>query len=313
MAVSLESVVSSCGWKEERGRFEGSGGNSKQVINDEIWITLSLHSMPSSRKNKVKKQLPPPALNQDDNNLVDDLLAQLESRDQAESTNLVNDLTISDKAASPAQKQDVKSRFKARQARKAALLAQSFSEDDPQQQARLEKEAKDEDNEIRKVCKDLSLEIYEISPDGHCLYSAVGDQLALLGILPQPQNNYVFIRTVAADFIRSHPDDFLPFLPSPESAGDDAGMLTPVQFEDYCSLIKDTATWGGEPEIVALSRAFKIPIHIVQGGKPPVVVHEPEDEGTNDNVNNVVRISYHRKLYGLGEHYNSLRPARGVS
>lgn len=42
------------------------------------------------------------------------------------------------------------------------MLAQSFPEDDPQQQARLEKEAKDEDNEIRKVCKDLSLEIYEV-------------------------------------------------------------------------------------------------------------------------------------------------------
>lgn len=75
-------------------------------------------------------------------------------------------------------------------------------------------------------------------------------------------------------------------------------MLTPVQFEDYCSSITNTATWGGEPEIVALSRAFNIPIHIVQGGKPEIVVHEPDDERTNDKV---VRISYHRKLYGLGE------------
>ena len=138
----------------------------------------------------------------------------------------------------------------------------------------------------------------------------------------------------AANFIRSHPEDFLPFLPSSEDGGD-AGMLTPVQFEDYCSSITNTATWGGEPEIVALSRAFNIPIHIVQGGKPEIVVHEP-DERTNDKV---VRISYHRKLYGLGEvsgwwslsclksnlfffffffffskqHYNSLHPAKEVS
>lgn len=75
-------------------------------------------------------------------------------------------------------------------------------------------------------------------------------------------------------------------------------MLTPAQFEDYCSSIKDTATWGGEPEIVALSGAFKIPIHIVQGGKPSIVVHEPIGERTS---NDVLRISYHRKLYGLGE------------
>ena len=42
------------------------------------------------------------------------------------------------------------------------MLAQTFSKDDPHQQARLEKEAKDEDNEIRKVCKELSLEIHEV-------------------------------------------------------------------------------------------------------------------------------------------------------
>jgi len=267
--------------------------------------------MPKKNKVSLKKHLPPPVLNQDDNDLVENLLAQLDSREE-ESVDLLSALTISEseKAPTQAQKQDAKNRFKARQGRKAALLAQSFSKDDPQQQARLEKEAKDEDNEIRKVCKDLSLEIYEISPDGHCLYSAVGDQLALLGILSQPQTTYTFIRTAAADFIRSHPDDFLPFLPSPESGSDDTGMLTPAQFEEYCSSIKDTATWGGEPEIVALSRAFKIPIHIVQGGKPSIVVHEPDPgECTNDNNHKVLRISYHRKLYGLGEHYNSLRPA----
>jgi len=264
------------------------------------------------KKSKVKKHLPPPELNQDDNSLVEDLLAQLDSQEEESVSDLLSALTISesDKAPTHAGKQNLKSRFKARQARKASLLAQSFSKDDPQQQARLEKEAKDEDNEIRKVCKDLSLEIYEISPDGHCLYSAVGDQLAILGILPQPQTTYTFVRTAAADFIRSHPDDFLPFLSSP---GDDTGLLTPAQFEEYCSSIKHTATWGGEPEIVGLSRAFKIPIHIVQGGKPSIVVHEPEGEGTNDNNHKVLRISYHRKLYGLGEHYNSLRPVGGVS
>lgn len=71
--------------------------------------------MPGSKKNKIKKQslldLPPPVLNLDDNNLVDDLLAQLDSRNQIE----FNDLSFSDKAVTPVQKQDIKSRFKARQ------------------------------------------------------------------------------------------------------------------------------------------------------------------------------------------------------
>ena len=85
--------------------------------------------MPGSKKNKVKKQspdLPPsPALNQGDDNdaLVDDLLAQLDSRDQ---TLQLNDLTISDSATTPVQKQDVKSRFKARQVLKLGSLQAKF-------------------------------------------------------------------------------------------------------------------------------------------------------------------------------------------
>jgi OTU domain-containing protein 6 len=73
-----------------------------------------------TKKNKIKKPLPPPLLNQDDNNLVDDLLAQLDSREK-ESVDLLDALTISktisesDKAPTQVQKQDAKSRFKARQ------------------------------------------------------------------------------------------------------------------------------------------------------------------------------------------------------
>jgi len=199
---------------------------------------------------------------------------------------------------------------------KAAVLAQSFTPDDPIVKARLEKEAKDELDAIRRVCKELSLEIQEINPDGHCLFSAVADQLALLGILSPSQANYANIRIAASNFIHSHPDDFLPFLPSAggeDGAGAlDAGLMTPKEFEDYCTSVRETAIWGGEPEIVALSRAFNIPIHVVQGGEPPVVVHNPlgYQQGSNIYDDRVVRISYHRKLYGLGEHYNSLRKSQ---
>lgn len=67
--------------------------------------------------------------------------------------------------------------------------------------------------------------------------------------------------------------------------------------------MRDTAAWGGEPEILALSRAFNVPIHVIQGGTPPVVVHEPQGDGSSPAVDqkNIVYISYHRRLYGLGE------------
>jgi hypothetical protein len=74
------------------------------------------------KKNKVK-HLPPPVLNHDDNSLVEELLAQLDSREE-ESVNLLSTLTISesDKAPTQVQKQDVKSRFKARQVLKLGLF-----------------------------------------------------------------------------------------------------------------------------------------------------------------------------------------------
>ncbi|KAJ7709951.1 cysteine proteinase, partial [Mycena rosella] len=259
-----------------------------------------------------------PTATEDDNELMDELLSQLDSRDETvkqESANVLNDMQLNQQAdqIEAGSKQDPKSRFRARQARKAASLAQNYV-DDPAAEARLQKEAKDEERDINRVCDELNLQIHEINPDGHCLFSAIADQLQLLSIIPAPQASYVNTRVAASTYIYTHPDDFLPFLPS--AAGEDgagaldAGLMSPQEFEQYCASIRDTAVWGGEPEILALSRAYNVPIHVIQGGQPPVVVHNPTDSSTDAQVTDerVVRISYHRRMYGLGEHYNSLRP-----
>ena len=193
--------------------------------------------------------------------------------------------------------------------------------------AQIERETKEEKANISKTCKLLGLEVYNVRtscltryanltnillkviPDGHCLFAAVADQLAILGILPRAQANYAVTRAAAADYIYTHPDDFLPFLPSIDGedgvGATDAGLITPRQFGIYCAAIRNTGVWGGEPEILALSRSFNIPIHVIQSGTPPVVVHNPTgapeyDDGM-DGSKKVVRISYHRRMYGLGE------------
>jgi OTU domain-containing protein 6 len=75
--------------------------------------------------------------------------------------------------------------------------------------------------------------------------------------------------------------------------------MTPAQFAQYCDSIENTGKWGGEPEIQALARAYGVPIHVVQGGKPTVVTHEPAAGGLRSTL--PVMISYHRRMYGLGE------------
>ena len=103
-----------------------------------------------------------------------------------------------------------------------------------------------------------------------------------------------------------HRDDFLPFLPSVDGedgagATESEGMMSQREFQMYCGSIRDTSAWGGEPEIMALSRAYNVPIHVVQAGKPPVVIHEPPSNMVDGLDNKVVFISYHRRMYGLGE------------
>ncbi|RPD66063.1 cysteine proteinase [Lentinus tigrinus ALCF2SS1-7] len=277
----------------------------------------------AQKKNKLKKMLSPPQPAPvddlvDDDALMDDLLAHLDSKDHVvreESATVLKEMQIDGVAqkAEEAPKKDSKARHKARQARKAAALAESYAPTDTEADARLERQAKEEEENIKRVCEELGLILHEITPDGHCLFSAVADQLALLGIIPQSDATFATCRAAAADYIYSHMDDFLPFLPSEvgeDAAGaTDPGLMTREEFYRYCKTMRNTAAWGGEPEILALSRAFNVPIHVVQGGTPPVVVHDPRgDQESKPGDKRVVYISYHRRLYGLGEHYNSLRP-----
>lgn len=81
------------------------------------------------------------------------------------------------------------------------------------------------------------------------------------------------------------------------------GLMSPAEFAYYCNTIRSTAAWGGEPEILALSRAYGVPIHVIQHGTPPIVAHNPSGGPNIGDIKakDVVRISYHRRMYGLGE------------
>ncbi|CAE6510102.1 unnamed protein product [Rhizoctonia solani] len=272
------------------------------------------------KRDRIKKVFSPPpaepapAANQDDG-LEDDLFAQLDARDAetrkeaAEVLQSVEDAKATE--VDEKSRKDNKSRFQARAARKAEQRAAELPAVDEAANARMEREIKEEEEAIMEECKAQGLHMVEIQPDGHCLYTAVADQLAILGLIPSSAVHPSTTRNAAADYILAHPDSFIPFLPSIEgedgAGAESAGLLTPRQFQAYCARIRDTGTWGGEPEIVALANAYKVPIHVVQSGPQRVVVHQPEG-GQVVKPDAAVKISYHRRMYGLGEHYNSLRP-----
>ncbi|SNX86350.1 uncharacterized protein MEPE_05059 [Melanopsichium pennsylvanicum] len=206
------------------------------------------------------------------------------------------------------------SRQQQRKDRKAAQVAEMRRQAEEEVKAGAGKpdEAQVERQGISAMCASLHVNMHEINPDGHCLYAAVADQLNLRKKVSRPID-YKQARAATAQEMRTHPDDYKPFISDSDEhmagiVNKEAGTLNSEQAQDkyflgYCSAVENTGVWGGQPEILALSRAFKTQINVVQAGVPVLKVGEGEYDGEP------LFISYHRKMYGLGEHYNSLRPA----
>ncbi|KAK0638875.1 OTU-like cysteine protease [Cercophora newfieldiana] len=147
-----------------------------------------------------------------------------------------------------------------------------------------------------------SLREKDIEPDGHCLFSAVADQLEANGIPvvvggggeeEGGRGGYKVVRRRAAEYMEGHRGDFEGFLEEP--------------LETYVAKIRDTAEWGGQLELSALANAYGVEIKVVQDGRTEVV--RPMEEGGEGEELKTLWLAYYRHGYGLGEHYNSLRKA----
>ncbi|XP_054842029.1 deubiquitinase OTUD6B [Eublepharis macularius] len=150
-----------------------------------------------------------------------------------------------------------------------------------------------ESQKLAHVLSTRQLEIKQVPSDGHCMYRAVEDQLK------EQQNSWTVatLRIQTAEYMRSHADDFLPFLTNPNT-GD---VYSQDEFEKYCCDIANTAAWGGQLELRALSHILQTPIEVVQMDSPPIIV------GEEYNRKPLILV-YMRHAYGLGEHYNSVKP-----
>jgi OTU domain-containing protein 6 len=67
----------------------------------------------------------------------------------------------------------------------------------------------------------------------------------------------------------------------------------------------NTACWGGQIEIQALSEALKTPIEVYAADQDVLTMGELYG-GALGNGLQPLRVTYHRHYYTLGEHYNSV-------
>ncbi|KAF9961583.1 OTU domain-containing protein 6B [Mortierella alpina] len=185
-------------------------------------------------------------------------------------------------------------RQKARKDRKAQALKEL--QDEAEQEAAGQVNMNEvERKAIEELAQVMGVTVKDVTADGHCLYNAIADQLSQHY---QTETTVKDLRHGTAEYMREHADDFLPFLSNKH--GD---MMSPDDFVEYCRDLESTAVWGGQPELLALSRVHKVPIWVVQMGSPTVKLSADVYPAKTP-----LMVSYHRHMYGLGEHYNSLRP-----
>lgn len=160
-------------------------------------------------------------------------------------------------------------------------------------------EHKDRDIEQKKLDRLLSernLTIHNIEADGDCLYRAVEHQLKLatdsIELL-----TYQGVREKTSQYMLDHVDTFLPFLLS-----DQGELMSEDQYREYCMRIAKTKEWGGHLELTAIAQFTKKPVHIYQADNKLPIIIEPQEKTKKSPI----LLSFHKHLYHLGEHYNSL-------
>lgn len=114
--------------------------------------------------------------------------------------------------------------------------------------------------------------------------------------------DYLKLRSLCAESLRSHKEDFVHFL-----AEDDVSAGEGDRYEAYCNDVEKTAAWGGHLEIQALSMALKVHIKVHTVGISAIDIGE-EYRGENTSL----QICYLKHAFGLGEHYNSTRASNDM-
>jgi len=196
------------------------------------------------------------------------------------------------------------SRQKARLARRAAeqeaLVAQAAAE-----AANLPDKGALERDRFHASMRNLGLQEVSIRPDGHCLYSAIADQLHSLSVPLKSASStqdvegpatpdYKIVRAVAATFIEQHSTDFEAFLEEP--------------VETYIEKVRSTGEWGGQVELLALARAYGRAICVLQDfGRVERIEATDEVTEVGSGKEKDLWLGYYKFGFGLGEHYNSLR------
>ncbi|KFA66429.1 hypothetical protein S40285_01252 [Stachybotrys chlorohalonatus IBT 40285] len=289
--------------KDLQGRITSKKKNAskktRKGVNDEC--AEMERALREKHAAEIAVMVPEEAQAQDEADEAQHGSAEVEANGQADETpsQAAGDLHISNQGSAAEEQQQTqpgkkRNRQKERMARRAAEQEEAAVRAEQEAASMTDHRAR-ESEYMKKVFQAHELAEKDIAPDGHCLFSAVADQLGqnsipLAGTMASVggEPGYKTVRRAAAAFMLENSDDFAPFLEE--------------DLESYAARIRDTAEWGGQLELTALARRYGVEMRVVQDGRTERIGEE-EGKATGKTL----WLAYYRHGYGLGEHYNSLR------
>lgn len=190
---------------------------------------------------------------------------------------------------------------------KAQKRRQKKLEEHAMRQRRIEDERLDmgetdqvvEEGQLLAKLEPLGLQVKEIQADGHCMYRAVEDQLKRAG----KEVSFRDLRRRAAEYMRDHREEFMPFVLAEADDVEDGSRSPEEIFTAHCVQVEDTASWGGQVELHALSRSLRAPIEVYSAMLPLMELGVEFKDARPP-----LRVAYLEHAFGLGQHYNSVVP-----
>jgi hypothetical protein len=139
----------------------------------------------------------------------------------------------------------------------------------------------DNSMELTRQLHELGLKMLDIDGDGNCMFRAISDQL--FGVV----DNHLEIRKKICEHILKNVDLYQVFVEE--------------SFSGYCDRMGKPGVYGGNLELVAASRVFKVGIAIHQAAQEIWFISD------NPNHDRVIHLAYHS-----WEHYSSIRSIKST-
>ena len=144
-----------------------------------------------------------------------------------------------------------------------------------------------------------NLEIEEVAADGNCLYRAIARQMEHLGGGKNSGDyDYVVMRKICSEEFMNKREEYEPFA--------DLEEMNVSSFEEYVEKVRQSSEWGGHLELKALAFSLKKTIVVYSTEGALEIKGDSDVPGDRSEDDGVIRLSFHRNYYALGEHYISV-------